>query len=62
MRRRPVRDAATEVETLAIEARELIAQLKSDGLEFSLEIPGAIGNIVQQVKVKVKLGSDEPGE
>jgi hypothetical protein len=39
-RRRPVRDAATEVESLAIEARELLAKLTSDGLEVRIDFLG----------------------
>ena len=50
MRRRPVRDAATEVETLAIEARELLAQLTTVGLEVNV---GLFGTDVVSFRVKI---------
>ena len=61
-RRRPVRDAATEVEAAAIDFREFMAELRTDGIELSLDLPGVLGGVTDKIKVRVKLGSDEPKE
>ena len=64
MRRRPVRDAATEVETLAIEARELLAQLASDGIEVKVDFLGFRDAITFRVKLPevVQITNPEHGE
>jgi len=51
MKRRPVRDAATEVETLAIEAREILAQLATDGLEVRVDFLGIRDAIQFRIKI-----------
>lgn len=59
-RRRPVRDAATEVETLAIEARELLAQLASGGLDLNLKFPanGPLAQFAEGIKVHIELAGE----
>ena len=50
-RPKPVREAATEVETLAIEARELLDRLKIDGLAIAIDLFG----IKDAVQFRVQL-------
>ncbi len=62
-RRRPVKDAATEVETLAIEARELLAQLSSDGIEIKFDFLGMRDALTVRVKIPiVETANHEKGE
>lgn len=56
-RRRPVRDAASEVEAAAIDFRELLAKLSSDGLDFSLDLP-----ILGKQTIHVELAGEESPE
>lgn len=51
MPRRPVREAATEVEAAAIEARELLAQLATDGLEVHVDFLGIRDALTFRVKI-----------
>ena len=51
MRRRPVRDAADKVNQLAIEAREILAQLATDGLEVCVDFLGFKDAIQFRVKI-----------
>ena len=50
-RRRPVRDAATEVEQCAIELREFLALLSSDGVEVHVDFVGIHNALVFRVKL-----------
>ena len=63
-RRRPVRDAATEVEMLAIEARELLAKLTTEGLDLNLKFPanGPLAQFAEGIKVHIELAGDSSPE
>jgi hypothetical protein len=52
-----VRDAASEVEAAAIDFRELLARLSSDGLDFSLDLP-----ILGKQTIHVELAGEESPE
>ncbi len=56
-RRRPVKDAATEVEALAIEARELLARLTTDGINVSVELP-----VLGKRTIHIQLPAEDAGE
>lgn len=54
-RRRPIPAAMNEVETAAIEARELLAQLRSDGLDLTVNLP-----ILGERTIHIQLSDPDP--